>query len=95
MLKAGLDGIKNEIDPPAEVLENIYDMSAERKAELEIESLPQNINEAVDLLLKDEVITDVLGEHVLEHFVAAKKVEWDDYRTQVSQWELDNYLTTF
>ncbi|RAK09345.1 glutamine synthetase [Halanaerobium saccharolyticum] len=95
MLKAGLDGIKNEIEPPAEVLENIYEMSADRKAELDIESLPANINDAVKLLLEDEVITDVLGEHVLEHFVAAKKVEWDDYRTQVSQWELDKYLTTF
>jgi len=95
MLKAGLDGIKNEIEPPAEVLENIYEMSADRKAELDIESLPANINDAVNLLLQDEIITEVLGEHVLEHFAAAKKVEWDDYRTQVSQWELDKYLTTF
>ncbi|MFW6274178.1 MAG: type I glutamate--ammonia ligase [Halanaerobium sp.] len=95
MLKAGLDGIKNEIEPPKEVLENIYEMSLERKNELGIESLPGNINDAVNLLLEDEVIKSVLGEHVLEHFVAAKKVEWDDYRTQVSQWELDKYLTTF
>ncbi len=95
MLKAGLDGIKNEIEPPEEVLDNIYEMSAARKADLDIESLPANINEAVNLLLEDDVITGVLGEHVLEHFVAAKKVEWDAYRTQVSQWELDNYLTRF
>ncbi|MFN2339976.1 MAG: type I glutamate--ammonia ligase [Halanaerobium sp.] len=95
MLKAGLDGIKNEIEPPAEVLENIYEMTADKKAELNIESLPSNINEAVQLLLEDEVIKSVLGDHVLEHFVAAKKVEWDEYRTQVSQWELDKYLTTF
>ncbi|MFP4199713.1 MAG: type I glutamate--ammonia ligase [Halanaerobium sp.] len=95
MLKAGLDGIKNEIEPPAEVLENIYEMSPEKKAELNIESLPANINEAINLLLEDDVIKGVLGEHVLEHFVAAKKLEWDDYRTQVSQWELDKYLTTF
>lgn len=95
MLKAGLDGIKNEIEPPAEVLENIYEMSAAKKEESNIESLPANIDEAVALLLKDEVITSVLGDHVLEHFVAAKKVEWDEYRTQVSQWELDKYLSTF
>ncbi|KXS50159.1 MAG: glutamine synthetase [Halanaerobium sp. 4-GBenrich] len=95
MLKAGLDGIKNEIEPPAEVLENIYEMSAAKKEESKIESLPANIDKAVSLLLKDEVITSVLGEHVLEHFVAAKKVEWDEYRTQVSQWELDKYLSTF
>jgi glutamine synthetase len=95
MLKAGLDGIKNEIEPPKEVLENIYEMSLERKNELGIESLPGNINDAVNLLLEDEVIKSALGEHVMEHFVAAKKVEWDEYRTQVSQWELDNYLTKF
>ncbi|PTX17484.1 glutamine synthetase [Halanaerobium congolense] len=95
MLKAGLDGIKNEIEPPAEVLENIYEMSAARKEESNIESLPANIDEAVGLLLEDEVITSVLGNHVLEHFAAAKKVEWDEYRTQVSQWELDKYLSTF
>src|SRR6056297_1483696 len=95
MLKAGLDGIKNEMEPPEEVLENIYEMTAAKKAEKNIESLPANIDEAVNLLLKDDVITSVLGEHVLEHFVAAKKVEWDEYRTQVSQWELDKYLSTF
>jgi glutamine synthetase len=95
MLKAGLDGIKNQIEAPAEVLENIYEMSAAKKAELNIESLPADINEAVNLLLEDDVITSVLGEHVLEHFVAAKKVEWDEYRTQVSQWELNKYLSTF
>ena len=95
MLKAGLDGIKNKIEPPEEVLENIYEMTAAKKAEKSIESLPANIDEAVNLLLKDDVITNVLGEHVLEHFAAAKKVEWDEYRTQVSQWELDKYLSTF
>jgi glutamine synthetase len=95
MLKAGLDGIKNKIEPPKEVLENIYEMSDERKEELKIESLPGDINEAIGLLLEDEVITGVLGDHILEHFVAAKKVEWDIYRTQVTNWELEQYLTTF
>ncbi len=95
MLKAGLDGIKNEIEPPVEVLENIYTMTAERKAELGIESLPANINQAVAYLLKDEVIQDVLGDHVLEHFVEAKSIEWDIYRTQVHDWELDQYLKVY
>ncbi|ADL13335.1 type I glutamate--ammonia ligase [Acetohalobium arabaticum] len=95
MLKAGLDGIKNEIEPPTEVVENIYDMTAEEKEELGIESLPVNINQAVQELLADEVIQDALGDHVLKHFVEAKQIEWDDYRTSVHQWELDNYLETF
>ncbi|AGB42370.1 glutamine synthetase, type I [Halobacteroides halobius DSM 5150] len=95
MLKAGLDGIKNEIEPPAEVVENIFAMDKGRKAELGIDSLPGNINDAVDELLKDELIQDALGDHVLKHFVEAKRLEWDVYRTQVHQWELDQYLKTF
>ncbi len=95
MLKAGLDGIKNKIEPPAEVLENIYDMTDDTKDELGIDSLPANINEAVGELLEDEVIKDALGEHVLEKFVEAKSLEWDEYRTQVHQWELDSYLKIY
>ena len=70
-------------------------MTEERKAELNIESLPGNITEAVSELLNDELIQDALGNHVLEHFVEAKRLEWDVYRTQVHQWELDQYLKTF
>ncbi|AZO96193.1 type I glutamate--ammonia ligase [Iocasia frigidifontis] len=95
MLKAGLDGIKNNIEPPKEVLSNIYDMTLAEKDEAEIESLPGSINEAIELLLDDEIIKGALGEHVLTHFVEAKQIEWDVYRTQVHQWELDQYLTKF
>ncbi|GAB6137260.1 type I glutamate--ammonia ligase [Halanaerobaculum tunisiense] len=95
MLKAGLDGIKNEIEPPTEVVDNIFAMSAKQKEKSGIDSLPGNINQAVKELLKDEVIQDALGDHVLEHFVEAKRLEWDVYRTQVHQWELDQYLKTF
>jgi glutamine synthetase len=95
MLKAGLDGIKNEIEPPAEVVENIYAMTEERKEELEIESLPADINAAVGELLADEVVQDALGDHIVEHFVTAKEIEWDTYRTQVHDWELDQYLSIY
>ncbi|MGM0369245.1 MAG: type I glutamate--ammonia ligase [Bacillota bacterium] len=95
MLKAGLDGIKNEIEPPAEVVENIFAMTQEEKAELEIDSLPGSINEAINELLDDQLIQDALGDHVVKHFVEAKRLEWDVYRTQVHQWELDQYLKTF
>jgi len=95
MLKAGLDGIKNEIEPSAEVVENIYEMGAKERREKGIESLPNNINEAVEALMNDEVIKEALGEHVYKHFVEAKRLEWDVYRTQVHQWELDQYLETF
>ncbi|MBM7557048.1 type I glutamate--ammonia ligase [Halanaerobacter jeridensis] len=95
MLKAGLDGIKNEIEPPAEVVDNIFAMSAQEKEEAGIESLPGNLHEAVNELLSDELIQKALGDHVLEHFVEAKRLEWDVYRTQVHDWELDQYLKTF
>ena len=95
MLKAGLDGIKNEIEPPAEVLEDIYDLSDNRKNELGIESLPANIKEAVQILQEDEVIKEALGEHILERFVRAKKIEWNDYKARVHSWELDNYLSVY
>ncbi|MCK8825594.1 type I glutamate--ammonia ligase [Fuchsiella alkaliacetigena] len=94
MLKAGLDGIKNEIEPPAEVLANIYDMTIDEKEELNIEALPGNLNEAIDELLADEVIKEALGDHVLTQFVKAKRSEWNAYKAQVHQWELDQYIET-
>lgn len=95
MLKAGLDGIKNEIEPGQQATDNIYDMSHRERQERGINSLPGNIMEAVGYLNEDDVIRDTLGEHIFEHFVEAREIEWDVYRIQVHQWELDQYLTTF
>lgn len=95
MLKAGLDGIKNKIEPPKEVVENIFDMSVADMDDQGIESLPGDISQAVQELLADEVIMSALGDHVLERFVEAKTIEWEVYRTQVHQWELDQYLKVF
>ncbi|MBE3575198.1 MAG: type I glutamate--ammonia ligase [Firmicutes bacterium] len=95
ILAAGLDGIRNKIEPPPATGNNIYTMTpAERKA-AGIESLPANIAEAVAELTKDQLLCDTLGSHVLEHFVEAKTLEWDVYRTQVHKWELDQYLKTY
>ncbi|MFW5995938.1 MAG: type I glutamate--ammonia ligase [Halanaerobiaceae bacterium] len=95
MLKAGLDGIKNMIDPGEQSINNIFDMSARERHERGIRSLPSNIIEAVKCLYEDDLIRETLGEHIVEHFVEAKNIEWDVYRTQVHQWELDQYLMTF
>lgn len=95
MLKAGLDGIKNKIMPPEPVDRNVYDMDADDRAELNIESLPGNLYEAIQELKKDEVVQEALGEHIYKHFIEAKKIEWDIYRTQVHQWEIDQYLEVF
>ncbi|MDI3280027.1 MAG: type I glutamate--ammonia ligase, partial [Bacillota bacterium] len=95
ILRAGLDGIKNRIAPPPSTEKNIYQMTAaEREAE-GIVSLPGNLKEALDELSRDPVIIEALGEHVYTHFMEAKTIEWDIYRTQVHQWEIDQYLKTF
>lgn len=93
MLKAGLDGIKNKIEPGDQTSDNIFTMSEEERLARGIESLPGNIIEAVNNLKEDNVIRDTLGEHIFEHFVEAKLIEWDVYRTQVHQWELEQYLS--
>ena len=95
MLKAGLDGIKNEIEPPKEVVDNVYDMSSREKDKKGIDNLPADINQAINELMNNEVIKSALGSHVLKKFVKAKQIEWDVYRTQVHQWELDQYLKIF
>lgn len=93
MLKAGLDGIKNKIEPGDQTSDNIFTMSEEERLARGIESLPGNIIDAVNNLKEDDVIRDTLGEHIFEHFVEAKLIEWDVYRTQVHQWELEQYLS--
>lgn len=95
MLKAGLDGIKNKILPPDPVNVNIYSLTEEERARLGIDSLPGSLKEALTELKGDEVIREALGEHIFSRFVEAKEIEWDVYRTQIHQWEIDQYLTVF
>ncbi|MHB9146221.1 MAG: type I glutamate--ammonia ligase [Symbiobacteriia bacterium] len=94
-LKAGLDGIKHKILPPEPVNRNIYHMTeAERVAE-GIDTLPYTLAEALEELGKDDLIQEALGEHITRHFIEAKRIEWDVYRSQVHAWETEQYLTTF
>ena len=95
MLKAGIDGIKNKIDPGEPVSQNIYTMSKEEKESLGIENLPSTLSEALLELDKDEVVKSGLTSHILENYVEAKREEWETYRMQVHQWELDKYLTIY
>lgn len=95
MLRAGLDGIENEIELPNPTDRNIYIMSDEERIEEGIPSLPGDLREALHELLMDEVICDALGEHALAHFFELKEIEWDMYRTQVHNWERDQYMTLY
>ena len=95
MLKTGIDGIKNKIDPGEPVSQNIYTMSKEEKESLGIESLPSTLNEALLELDKDEVVKSALTDHILRNYIEAKREEWENYRIRVHQWELDRYLTVY
>ncbi len=94
-LKAGLDGIINKIDPPASVDCNIFAMSKAEKKELGIEAIPGTLIEAVYALEADEFVQETLGRHVSEKYIEAKKAEWSDYRSQVTYWEINQYLNQF
>lgn len=95
MLAAGLDGIEKKKFPPKPVEENIYEFTdAEAKAR-KIDILPRDIMEAMGHLEGDSVIRAALGEYAYDKFRILKKSEWDDYRSQVTQWEIDQYLEKY
>ncbi len=91
-LAAGLDGIRNQITPPESVTENVFEMRLSKKNQLGIESLPADLGEAIHEFEADTYIQEVLGTHITEKYMEAKKAEWADYRSQVTQWEIENYL---
>lgn len=91
-LAAGLDGIKNQIMPPESVKKNLFNMTEEERQADGIQSLPNNLLQAIEALEADEYIQNVLGRHLSKSYIAAKKAEWSRYCEQVSEWELDQYL---
>lgn len=95
ILSAGLDGIENKIQPPQPTDKNIFQMTAEERAAEGIFDLPGNLKEAIGELEKSTLAKEILGEHIIEKYIEAKNKEWDEYRTKVSQWETDTYLTKY
>lgn len=94
-LAAGCDGIKNKIEPPKAVDVNIEFMTAQERADKGISSLPETLRDAIAALEKDEVIKAALGEHISRKYIEAKKEEWEKYRSQISNWEIDEYLNRY
>ncbi|MBN2077213.1 MAG: glutamine synthetase [Dehalococcoidales bacterium] len=92
MLAAGLAGIEQGLEPPTPVEENVYEMTEEERAGKGIGTLPASLLEAVQLTEKSELVREALGDHVFDNFVANKKIEWDEYRIQVTEYELNKYL---
>jgi len=94
MLKAGLDGIKNEMVPPSPIEEDVYEFDYLKLKSHNIDTLPASLGEAIEELQKDKVIQEALGEHTYPIYVAAKKAEFTEYRLQVTKWELNKYFET-
>ena len=92
MLAAGLEGIEKEYEVPEPVEENVYEMSEAERAKRGIDTLPSSLWEAIKLTEKSELVRRALGDHVFDAFIKNKTIEWDQYRTQVTEHELKKYL---
>jgi len=95
MLGAGLDGIERELPLQEPLEENIAGFEPALLAEHNVRPLPASLDEALRELQRDEVICEILGHEVLERFLAAKAIEWEEYRTQVTPWEIKRYLPDY
>jgi glutamine synthetase len=92
ILAAGMRGVEKGYDLPAETAENLYRLTPEERMADGIGILPQSLSDALKAMENSELVAEALGEHVFEWFIRNKRAEWLDYKTQVSQFELDRYL---
>jgi glutamine synthetase len=92
MLAAGLDGIEKGLKPPKPVEENVYEMTEQQRQKRGIGTLPASLLEAILLAEKSQLVREALGDHVFEAFIQNKKIEWNNYRAQVTEYELKKYL---
>jgi glutamine synthetase len=94
MLHAGLEGIEQGYELPEPMERNLYDLTHDERIERGIEQLPETLGEAIEVLAESELVRKALGEHIFPRYVDLKREEWEEYRIQVSRWELDRYLPT-
>jgi len=93
MLAAGLDGIDRQFTPPEPLNNvNVYELEPDIRLQMGIEELPGSLLEALNELARDEVLQQSLGSEVYAAFQRAKLAEWDEYRTHVTDWEIEHYL---
>ncbi len=95
ILAAGMEGIRQGYDLPAAINQNIFELTAAEMEKLGVEPLPQSLNDALDVMEQSELVHNALGEHIFEWFLRNKRSEWRDYKTHVSQWELERYLPSW
>jgi len=92
LLHAGLEGIEQGYELPDPMETNLYHLTAEQRHERGIVSLPETLGEAIDELAESELVRKALGPHIFDAYVRLKRQEWDDYRVQLTEWELERYL---
>jgi glutamine synthetase len=95
MLAAGIDGVINKIEPPENVDKNIFRMTPAERAVEGIRSLPWNLQEANNALIQDELLCNVLGEHILAQVNYICELEWADYSRAITDWEIKRYLPNY
>ena len=95
LLLAGLEGIKDNLEPPKCIDRNIFNLSREERKRENIENLPESLHEAIAYMQKSDLVKEALGKNTFEYYIMAKEVEWDNYRTQVHQWEINSYLSKY
>jgi glutamine synthetase len=92
LLQAGLEGVEHGYELPEPMEKNLYHLAPDERRRLGIEQLPETLGEAIEITAESELVLRTLGEHMFNRFVEIKRREWEDYRVQVTQWELDRYL---
>jgi len=92
MLQAGLEGIEKGYELPEPMEQNLYHLTPEERAQRGIEQLPENLGEAIEIAAESELVLRTLGEHTFKRFVEIKREEWEEYRVQVTQWEIERFL---
>jgi glutamine synthetase len=92
LLHAGLEGIEKGYELPEPMEQNLYHLAPQERARLGIEQLPETLGEAIELTARSELALRTLGEHTFNRYVEIKREEWNEYRMQVTRWELDRYL---
>jgi glutamine synthetase len=93
MLHAGLEGIEKGYELPEPMEQNLYHLTPEERQQRGIEQLPETLGEAIELAAESELVLRVLGEHAFRRFVEIKRQEWEEYRVQVTPWEIENFLS--
>ncbi|MBI5347357.1 MAG: glutamine synthetase, partial [Candidatus Aenigmarchaeota archaeon] len=95
MLRAGLDGIRKGLQPPEPIEEDVYKLDSESLINRNIDILPSSLFEALNEMKRDGLIRETLGSHLFDRYIKIKTSEWDEFKTQVTRWELDKYMDIY